>query len=136
MMKKSPQMQKLEETLRSSKLVAGGFMGSDTRSITEIVDADRAEVSKLGITVYKIAARMQHITDIAKSGLGNWVKVDNKRQAVVKEARGAMLCPWPHSGRFAKRITTVKNTETGESICWADLNVHLISEHSVFEGRS
>jgi hypothetical protein len=134
-MKKSPQMQKLEETLRSSKLSAGGFMGSDSRRVAEVVDADAARVAELGLTAERIAVRMQEVTDIAKSGLGNWVEVDDKRQAMVEEAKGAIVCPWPHSGRFAKRVTTVRCVESGEDIRWSDLNIHLIAEHGFFEGK-
>ncbi len=134
-MKKSPQMQKLEETLRSSKLAAGGFMGSDSRRVTEVIDADAARVAELGLTAERIAVRMQEVTDIAKSGLGNWVEVDDKRQAMVEEAKGAIVCPWPHSGRFAKRVTTVRWVESGEDIRWSDLNIHLIAEHGFFEGK-
>jgi hypothetical protein len=134
-MKESPQMQKLEETLRSWKLSAGGFMGSDSRRVAEVVDADAARVAELGLTAERIAVRMQEVTDIAKSGLGNWVKVDDKRQAMVEEAKGAIVCPWPHSGRLAKRVTTVRWVESGEDIRWSDLNIHLIAEHGFFEGK-
>ena len=128
-------MEKLEKVLRSSKLVAGGFTGSDSRGAAEIIDADKAEVSRLGFTFEQLATRMREITDIAKTRLGNWVKVDEKRQAVVNEAKGSIICPWPHPGRSAKRVTTVKLIESGESICWADLNIHLIAGHSFFEGK-
>jgi hypothetical protein len=49
-MKESPDNQKLEQLLRSSKLVAGGFMGSDTRTFSEVTDADSAELARLGFT--------------------------------------------------------------------------------------
>ena len=39
-MKESPQTKMLEEMLRSSKFVAGGFMGTDRRSVSEIIDSD------------------------------------------------------------------------------------------------
>ncbi len=135
MAKKSPQLQRLEEVLRSSKLVSGGFMGSDTRSVLDIIDADLAELSRLGITAERIAARMQEITDIARNGLGNWVKIDENRQAMTEEAKGVLVCPWPHPGKFAKRVTTVRLNKSGQTIRWADLNIHLIAEHSFFEGR-
>jgi hypothetical protein len=134
-MKESPQLRNLEQILRSSKLVAGGFMGDDSRSINEIVSADASEVSKLGYTIEQIAARMQEITDTAKTGLGNWVKVDDKLQAVVEEAKGSLTCPWPHPGRYLKRVTTVEHRNSGETIRWSDLNIHLISKHCFFEGR-
>ena len=135
MAKKSPQLQRLEEMLRSSKLVSGGFMGSDTRSVLDIVDADAAELTKLGFTAKAIAEKMQEITDIAKDGLGNWVTIDDNRQAVIEETKGTLVCPWPHPDKFVKRVTTVKLNKSGQTIRWADLNIHLISAHGFFEGR-
>jgi hypothetical protein len=134
-MKESPQIRKLEAVLRSSKLVAGGFMGTDRRSLSEIIEADAAQISRLGFTIKQIAARMQEITDIAKATLGNWVDLDDKHRVRVDEAKGIIVCPWPHPGRFAKRVTIVNNTESDENIHWSDLNIHLIAEHSFFEGK-
>ncbi len=134
-MKESPQMQKLEQILRSSKLVAGGFMGNDSRSVIEVINTDVYQVSKLGYTMEQIVARMQEITDTAKTGLGTWIKIDDKLQAAVEEAKGSLICPWPHPGRYVKRITTVKRLDSGETIRWSDLNIHLIAVHSFFEGR-
>jgi hypothetical protein len=134
-MKESPQMRKLEAVLRSSKLVADGFMGTDRRSLSEIIEADAAQISRLGFTAKQIAARMQEITDIAKAALGNWVDLDEKHRARVDEAKGVIVCPWPHPGRFTKRVTIINCTESGESIHWSDLNIHLIAEHGFFEGK-
>jgi hypothetical protein len=135
-MKESPQATKLDRILRSSKLVAGGFMGTDSRSAAEVVGADVAELSKLGFTTEQLASRMQEITDNAKGGLGTWVKVDEKRQAMAEEAKGLAICPWPHPGRYVKRVTTVERLDSGKTVRWSDLNIHLIAEHSFFEGRS
>ena len=134
-MKKSPQTEKLEEMLRSSKLVAGGFMGDDTRSIFEIIDSDTAEIFRLGFTTARIAERMQEITTAAIPQLGNWIDLDKSRQAKVDEAKGSLVCPWPHPGKFAKRVTTLRLTDTGQTIKWSDLNIHLIAEHGFFEGK-
>ncbi len=134
-MKESPQSRKLEHILRSSKLVAGGFMGRDSRSVNEIIDADASEMSKFGYTLEQLSARMQEITDAAKKGLGNWVDVDDTHQAMVEEARGSIVCPWPHLRQSVKRVTTVKHLDSGELIRWTDLNIHLIAEHGFFEGR-
>jgi hypothetical protein len=134
-MKESPQRLKLEHILRSSKLVAGGFMGDDSRTFNEVIDADASQVSKLGYTMEKIASRMQEITDTAKTGLGNWVKVNDELQAVAQEAKGSLICPWPHPGRYVKRVTTVDRCNSDETIRWSDLNIHLIAKHGFFEGR-
>ena len=78
---------------------------------------------------------MQQITDAAKAGLGTWVQIDETLEAKVDEARGWLVCPWSHPGTFLKRITSVRAVETGASIQWSDLNIHLIAEHGFFEGR-
>ena len=134
-MKESPQTRKLEQMLRSSKLVAGGFMGTDSRSVAEIIDADTCELTKLGYTAEQITSRMQAITNTAKAGLGNWVRIDDKCQAVVAEARGFTICPWPHSGHCAKRVTTVEQLDSNQAIHFSDLNIHMIAEHGFFEGK-
>ena len=134
-MKKSPKEAKLEEILRSSKLVADGFLGSDTRDVSEIIEIDAAALGKLQITCRQLAVRMQEITDIAKVALGNWIAVDDKRTAKVEEAKGSLICPWGHIGKFAKRVTTVKLIESGQIAQWSDLSIHFIAEHGFFEGR-
>jgi len=134
-MKNTPKDEKLEEVLYSSKIVAGGFMGTDSRSLHEIIDSDAAVLEKLGYTHHQIAERMQHIIDIAKAALGNPVKVDENIQARTEEAKGPLICPWPHPGTFVKRVTITKNTTSQQTIKWSDLNIHLIKEHYFFEGK-
>ncbi|MHC4087296.1 MAG: hypothetical protein ACYSWZ_15865 [Planctomycetota bacterium] len=134
-MKESPQDRKLQELLRSSRLVAGGFMGHDSRSVSEVIDADAVELSRLGFTKEQVAERMRQITKVAISGLGTWVPVGEDLEGKVDEAKGWLICPWPHKGQVAKRITVVKVIETSESIRWSDLNTHLIGEHGFFEGK-
>jgi hypothetical protein len=134
-MKESPQDRKLAGLLRSSRLAAGGFMGQDTRSVSEVIDADAAELSRLGLTKEQVAERMREITEFAISGLGSWVQVGDDLKGKVNEAKGWLICPWPHKGKLTKRITVVKVIETGEIIRWSDLNTHLISEHGFFEGK-
>ncbi len=134
-MKQSPEMAKLEAMLRSSQLVAGGFLGDDSRNLSEIIEADRFELEKSGVTASEVARQMRKITDVAKKELGRRVMVSENLQAWVEEAKGVLVCPWPHSGGFAKRTTTLRDVESGESVTWSDLNIHLIKEHSFFEGK-
>ena len=134
-MKQSPDIVKLEEVLRSSKLVLGGFMGDDRRTLTEVLDADAAVLEKAGIDAKQLADRMQQITDRAVAGLGTWVDIDGKLMAKVDEAKGEIVCPWPHPASFAKRVTTVKCVKSTQTLKWSDLGIHLISEHGFFEGN-
>ena len=133
-MKQSPNMKKLEQMLRSSVLVAGGFMGSDTRTVTEIIEADAAELARLDMTTEQLADRMQACTEAAIQGLGNWIAIDSVREAKVDEARGWIPCPWSDGQRFRKRVTTVRRTDDGRTAQWSDLGIHFIAAHGFFEG--
>lgn len=134
-MKKSPQLERLEQILKSSRLSARGFLGDDRRSLWEILDADAREVEKLGYTMPQIAKGMKEITDKAKQGLGDWVEVGSSLKACTTDARGVIACPWPHAFRAYKTITTVHRIDSGKRIQWADLSIHLIAEHGFFQGR-
>jgi hypothetical protein len=134
-MKKSPQLQKLEEVLKSTKFSASGFMGNDQRNLWEIIDEDAAAVSKAGKTMEQVASRMQELTDAGADGLGDWIAIGQNLLVMVDDNRGVIPCPWPHHVRCLKRITTVQNTCTNRKLRWSELNVHLIRAHGFFEGK-
>ena len=134
-MKESPDTQNLEKILKSPAFSAAGFMGSDTRRLSEIIDADLADLARLNYTPQQIAKRMQQITDTAKEALGNWIKIDDNFSAKIAEVKGRIPCPWPHAGNYAKRVTTLKDIKTNKQILFSDLNIHMIAEHNFFEGR-
>ena len=133
-MKQSPQEQRLEEVLRSSKLALGGFMGKDNRPVSEIIEADARALAELGCQAGEVAARMQEITTVAIKRLGGDVETAGL-VARVEEAKGAIVCPWPHSGKLAKRLTYVTKKETQRTLRWTDLSIHMIAEHGFFEGK-
>jgi len=134
-MKRSPDMQRLEEVLRSSKLVAGGFLGTDTRPLEAVIESDLGEVERLGRTIPEVTSRMWEIADLAKRGLETTVHIESSLEARVIEARGPMPCPWPHAGTFLKTVVTATRTDTGKSVRWTELNIHMIEAHGFFEGR-
>jgi hypothetical protein len=134
-MKRSPEMQRLEEVLRSSKLVAGGFLGDDPRPLEEIVEADAKEVAETGHDLVEFAEKMREITAKAKKGLGTPVKLGEKIQAQASDTRGDLVCPWPHPGKYSKVLTTVRDTESGKIVRWSELSIHMIEAHGFFEGK-
>lgn len=134
-MKKTPQMQRLEELLRSGKLVSGGFLTNDERSLEEIISTDAKVVEKAGLTNEQIAEKMVEITELARPRLGQWVKVNDNVSASVEHFRGNIICPWPHAGVFPKRITYIKCSKSDKKLCWTDLNIHMIGVHGFYEGR-
>lgn len=134
-MKRSPFLVKLEEVLRSSKIVSGGFMGDDPRRVEDIIDADMSRLSHTGRTKEEVADAMWAVTEKAIPALGNWVDVGRAKTAKVEEAKGFLVSPWPETGRFAKRVTYFKDNQTGHELKWSDLGIHLIREHGFFEGK-
>lgn len=134
-MKQGPDIQELDVTLRVSTLVAGGFMGDDPRSVTEVIDADAGELSRLGVTDKQLAARMKEITDKAAPAQGTWAEVLPGLEAQVDETRGATPCPWRHRGRYFKRVTTVRRKGSEKVLRWSDLSAHMIAVHGFFEGK-
>ncbi len=135
-MKMSPQDKKLDHMLRSSTLVAGGFMGRDRRSVREIIEADAAALAACGLNAAMVARRMRELTDIGCRGLGTWVDADGERLQVMSEDyKGMLVCPWGHAGHYHKRSTVVKAGADERMLTWSDLNIHLIEAHGFFEGR-
>jgi hypothetical protein len=134
-MKQSPQDKNIEQMLRSGKLSAGGFMGADSRGVDEVIAEDRAVLEKLGYNAAQVAMRLQELRDLARPALGNWVKISDVLEVKSEDYKGFIVCPWPHAGRFEKRITTAQRLDTNQSASWSDLNIHLIKEHSFFEGK-
>jgi hypothetical protein len=128
-------MQDLDQALRSSGIAAGGFLARDDRPLARIIAEDLAALSTRGLTPQQVGRRMQELTDRAKAGLGTEVVISDRLVVWCDEWKGLILCPWPHGGQFDKRLTTARRTDTGRTICWTDLNIHLIAEHGFFEGR-
>ena len=134
-MKQTPQMQNLEVMLRSSRIVAGGFLGNETRTLQEIIDSDLAQLENLGYTTTQLAGRMQELTEKAIPRLGNRIDIEENLTIASQDYKGWIICPWPHPTRIAKRVTIAKRLDTDESIRWTDLNIHMIARHDFFEGR-
>lgn len=134
-MKRSPDAKRLEEVLRCSRIVLGGFMGKDPRTLEEVIEVDGVALDRLGISVPELAARMRELTERGKPGLGTPVRVGEQWEVVVNENRGQTICPWPHAGDYQKTVTTVRRLDTGVTARWSDLSLHFIEAHGFFQGR-
>jgi hypothetical protein len=134
-MKRSPDMVRMESLLRASKLVADGFLGTDTRPVEDLIAADAAALEATGRTLAEVCARLREISDAARPGLETSVPVGKNLEARVVEARGRIPCPWAHAGRYFKTVTEARRTDTGRTARWSDLSVHMIEAHGFFQGR-
>ena len=109
-------------------------MGTENRPVSEIIESDARALAELGYRADQVAARMREITAVAIAKLGGDVETAGL-VARVEEAKGAIVCPWPHSGKFAKRVTYVTKNQTQKTMHWTDLSIHMIAEHGFFEGK-
>ena len=134
-MKKSPEMRNIEARMQPGLITRDGFLGSDRRSLAEILDEDGNSVVELGLTHARIADRMAYFTQAGKKGLGTTVTVDKDFEVRVETVRGQLPCPWGHKGLYPKRNVFLRNLQTGDDLLWTGLSVHLIAEHGFYEGR-
>lgn len=121
---------KLEEILRS-----GGFLGTDTRPLEEIIETDAADLAQLGFTTGQITERMKALSDLARPGLGIPVKEGDAIEVSGDDTRGTIPCPWPHPVHCNKTVTTLRRNDTGKTVRWSELSIHLIEAHGFFQGR-
>jgi hypothetical protein len=134
-MKQKPDLDKIQSKMYESHFSSFGFMGDDTRKLTDIIRQDSETLIKLKITKEQLSKRMQHITEKAAAGLGTPVIIDSYLECYTDDSRGRIPCPFSQGCFAEKRVTYVKNLKTNEEIKWSDLNIHMIKEHGFFEGN-
>jgi hypothetical protein len=133
-MKESVQLQEAQARMAPGVIARDGFMGSDRRSLSEIIAADAAEVARLGLSDEAIAARMAELRDSGYPGLGDPVEVAPHFSVRVESERGKLPCPFGDSGGHRKTLVTVLNKALGRSVSYTDLGIHLVKEHGFYEG--
>ena len=112
-----------------------GFLGTDSRPLEEILEADAAAVARLGATHQKFGRELEKIIRVARASLGAKVLIGDRFRAVHKEAMGRIPCPWAHCGTFAKGHVELLDTQSGLRIMFTALNVHMIAAHGFYQGR-
>jgi len=135
-MKENPQDKKIQKNLKPGEFSLKGFLGKDKRNFSEIIEADRANVGKLGITAVMLAERMEKFTGQAFESFDGSVLIDEIYEVSYDTFRGKLLCPFVHSGAYRKGLITLINKQKNLTISWTPLNIHMIREHCFFEGES
>lgn len=124
----------VEKSLRSSPALLASLLGTDRRSLRQIIDSDKAIISRLGLDCPTLAGRMMELTRIAKARLELAVTVD-RLEVYCQQWKGKVACPWPGCGLFDKTVTFARHLDSGLFVTWTDLNIHLIGQHCFFEGQ-
>lgn len=135
MAKRSPLEQRIVDRMAPGALSGAGFLGSDSRPLSEILDADRSAVSGLGVTHELLAEKLRGLLAAAEEALGRPVDLGDGLTAVHHEAMGRIACPWGGCGVFAKGEFELAHERTGSKLCVTALSIHMIARHGFYQGR-
>jgi len=133
-MKHTPEMQRVIDRMRPGVLTLHGFLGADRRELEEILDVDDSTVAGLGVTHAELARLLQDVLEQAAAGLGTKVSVADRLRADYREVMGRIPCPWG-DGSFQKGEVTLVDDETGETLRFSPLSIHMIAAHGFYDGR-
>ena len=134
-MEQTPDIAIIQERMKPGQITLDGFLGTDTRSLGEILAEDDAEVRRMGLSHEAIALRMRDLEKAGREGLGESVSVPPHFDVRTDVPRGHITCPFGHPGLCRKTNTLVRNLKIVREITFSDLNIHMIAEHGFYEGR-
>jgi hypothetical protein len=134
-MKQTVALARAQTQMAPGVITRDGFLGTETRSLVDILDADDAELKRLGVTHQGLARRMMELRDAGMRGLGEYVDVEVDFEVRVDTVRGKLPCPFGDPGVFPKTNVSVRNKAQNREILYTDLQIHLIFAHGFYEGR-
>lgn len=134
-MKESPSDIKLREMLGPTVFSGEGFLGKDSRPVSEIIASDLAELERLNLTADDLAAALEEVYNNAVSAYGGEVEAMPGVAAVYYESMGRLPSPFGGEGTFRKGEVVVTDRASGKSLILTSLSIHLIKHHGFFQGK-
>lgn len=134
-MKLSPQDQKLIHNLKPSKFSKEGFLGTDTRSLEEIISDDLYTLKKAGVSKEALVQALKDAYQKAKEAFGAEVEITKNVKTVFRESMGRIPSPFCRDGLFEKGEAVVVDHVNDLSIVITSLGINLIEKHAFFQGR-
>lgn len=129
----SPQLDEVESRMRRSG-GPHGYLAGDARPLVTILTEDERTVKSLGLTHQAIADRLRAFTEAAKKAMGGPVLMGHLWRVELQDFRGRLPCPWGHPGLYPKTHVRLERLDTGETLQWTDLSIHLIEAHGFYQG--
>jgi hypothetical protein len=137
-MKMSPEYKKAQDNMQPGVITADGFLGDESRNIVDIIEADEEEFSRLGLDWDEVVARLRHLLEEGRKGLGEPVTVDDNWIVTTSEARGHLASPF-EDGIFRKVNAEIRHAPGGKPdgtvLLVSDLSLHLIEKNHFLQGR-
>ena len=134
-MKKSPEESNLEERLKPSIFSGSGFLGNDERPIDEIVADDLKALEQHDIDKEDLTNLLKKAFEKVEGTFGQEVRLSENLTGEFYEAKGRIPSPFRGDGVFEKGEARIRHESSGEEIIITALSLHLISEHSFFQGK-
>lgn len=132
-MKDTEQHKAAMQRMLPGAITASGFLGDDTRPLAEIIASDEEAFRRLGMEFEAAAEALERLRDEGGKGLGEPVTVDRTWLVSTGDARGKLPCPY-EDGIHHKNSIWVRRADSGESLVYSDLSLHLLREHHFCEG--
>ncbi len=133
-MKMSPEYKNIQEKMLPGVITASGFIGEDSRSITDIIEDDEEMMRHLGLDYNDLTEKLDYLIEEGKKGLGEFISVDDIWLVRTEEARGHLPCPFG-DGLQRKITCEAVLKETGEKILFSTFSLHLLKEHHFHQGK-
>ncbi|MEX1377201.1 MAG: hypothetical protein AB1Z23_06970 [Eubacteriales bacterium] len=134
-MKQSPELDIIQANMMPGTLSAHGFLGNDSRNLSDILFADAKALEQAGLSKEELYDKMQRLTDLGAESLGRPTIVDKCFEVEVEGYKGKLACPFKDNVTVDKRQTIVRRLDTGVILRWTDLSIHMIRVHGFFEGH-
>ena len=134
-MKQSPGDRELYARLGPSKFSGEGFLGTDARSVDEIITADERTLEHFGIDRESIVNALEKAYQQAREGLGADIEIIPGVTAVFYESMGRIPSPFRGDGVFEKGEAVITDTSSNDQMIITKLSVHLIKKHGFFQGK-
>lgn len=135
-MKQSPQDREFEKNLKPSKFSGDGFLGSDTRSLEEIIGEDQRILEHLGVGKETIVKKLTDLFMLARDGFGNSIALSSELEVQFHESMGRIPSPFRKDGLFEKGEAVVIDIKTQKPLFYITaLSINLIEKHDFFQGR-
>ncbi len=132
-MKMTPDFIRAQTNMMPGKITSDGFLGTDTRPISDIIQHDEETMQKFGLDFSGVAEKMRELEHAGNQGLGEPITVDGKWLIKVDQARGYLACPW-EDGIFRKLAIQVEHIPSRKKIIFSELSIHMIEKHHFLQG--
>ncbi|MCX7656597.1 MAG: hypothetical protein N2Z76_08750 [Treponemataceae bacterium] len=131
-MKMSYDERQAYEKMKAGVITSIGFLGHDTRPLSDIIAADEELFRALDLDFGVVADRLEQLARQGAVGLGEPITVEGGFVVKSDEARGKLPCPYG-DGLYHKNAVSVERGQ--EKIIYSDLSLHLLRVHHFCQGQ-